>query len=235
MQGIIHYNPGLSHQVDHAAAFKACGFAATPKSTGAADIHVVSGPYFAKQNWLHHPRVLEIDRAWWGDPDCISIGWLQADGSRKFATGDTSRDKPDLCEWKQCQWPTFGEMRCLVLADYGQDVSGIVAKASKRFNTVNVRQHPADHKSIINLKEDIGWHDVVIGSSGSAMFEAIQMGIPTICLDPDNDCAPVCSDSIDADLFRGDRELWLHEMSYKQFSLAEIADGTAWRLLKDIQ
>lgn len=233
MQGLIHYNPNLSHQVDHAQAFLNCGFAATPKPTGDADIHVISGPWFAYHQWKHHDRVLMIDRAWWNDPDCVSIGWLQSDGSRRFAQGSAPRPVPEMREWKQPS-PRFGELKCLVLADYGQNFADIAMQAAQRYNTVTIRQHPADRKSLIDLHDDIAWHDVVIGNKGSAVFDAIALGVPTIC-HIDNECAPVCTHTLDAPLFRGDRSQWLHEMSYKQFSLAEIADGTAWQLLKDVQ
>lgn len=235
--GLCHYNPALSHQVDHARAFEACGFDSVATSCGQpADVHVISGPHFAYNMWKHHDRVLMIDRAWWGDGDDdpkVSIGWLQRDGSRKFASGDAPRPKPVMAEWKQ-PWPTFGEIQCLVLADYGQDVSEIVEQASKRFNTVSVREHPDDQKHIATLQEAIGWHDVVIGSKGSAIFESIRLGVPVICTEPTNACMPVCA-GMDGELFRGDRSDWLHSMSYKQFSIAEIADGTVWELLKDVQ
>jgi len=171
-----------------------------------------------------------IDRAWWNDPDCVSIGWLQPDGTRKFATGDAPRPKPEMEPWK-----TRADS-CLVLADYNQDVGEIAVQAAARFTTVDVRLHPANiQQRTTALKSAVRLRDVAIGHAGTGIFEAIIQGVPTICTDPKNECAPVCSRSVEDDLYRGDRDEWLHEMSYKQFSLAEIADGTAWDLLKDIQ
>lgn len=254
MQGVIHYNPRLQHQVDHARAFVSSGFEATTDPYENADIHIVSGPYYAKPYWLNHPKVLEIDRAWWGDPDCISIGWLQPDGTRKFASGTAPRAKPTMWDWKSNQWGDIGEIRCIVLADYQQNVSDIVEQASKRFASVTVRKHPTEEKALLPLVDDMQWADVVIGHSGTALFEAIKYGTPVICTDSSNECMPVCSemgedityittiDAIDKEyltsyepLFRGDREPWLHNMSYKQWSLAEIASGEAWDHLKDTQ
>jgi len=225
MQGLIHYNIALAHQVDHAQAFLSCGFDAVPSPLGDADVHVISGPHYAKRYWLNHPRVLEIDRAWWGDPDCISIGWRQPDGTRKFASGDAPRNKPEMQPWTQ------GEDSCLILADYGQDTADIEQQARQRFSAVQTRPHPADKRSETTLEAAIRAHDVVIGTTGTAIFKAIQMGVPTICLDEKNECWPACS-SMDTPLYRGDRTQWLHEMSYKQFNLAEI--GVAWELLRDI-
>ena len=224
---VIHYNPKMKHQCDHARAFEACGFKATTDPKEPADIHVVSGPYYAKPYWLDHPRVIEIDRAWWGDPHCISIGWMQPDGTRRFATGLESRQKPEMAPW----WDVVRS--CLILADFQQDTSEIETKARDRFGSVKVRRHPAEQKSERTLNWDIRSHDVAIGTSGTSIFEAIKAGTPSICLDPKNECAPVCSGSIDEDLYRGDRDDWIHNMSYKQFNLDEI--DVAWNLLKAIQ
>lgn len=230
MQGLIHYNCNLQHQIDHAQAFRACGFDSTPSPyVEMPGVHVISGPYFAYDKWKNHPQTLMIDRAWWGDPDCVSIGWLQPDGTRKFATGTDPRAIPEIEPWRT------GESSVLILADYDQDTTAIKVFAQERFETVTIRRHPAEHPSMVPLTEALMHTDVCIGHSGSALFDAIRMGVPTICTDPLNECIPACSSWVNGKLYRGSRDAWLHDMSYKQFSLAEIADGTAWRLLKDIQ
>ena len=110
----------------------------------------------------------------------------------------------------------------------------MVKQASARFPSVQVREHPADigYKRAVTLKDDVQWADVVVGHSGSAIFEAIKYGTPVICTDERNPCMPVCS-RMDEELFRGDRTQWLHDMSYAQWSLSEIASGEAWQLLKE--
>lgn len=223
MVGLIHYNPTLKHQHDHALAFELAGFQATAKPTGDADVHVISGPHFAYRHWVGKPRVLMIDRAWWGDPECVSIGWLQPDGSRVYARGKEPRPHPTPQPWKT------REQCALVLTDYGQDVSAIVSAAKARFHYVRVRRHPADECQQMPLQSHLALSDVAIGTSGSALFEAVVTGVPSICLDPRNVCAPMCADSLDAELIRPDRAGWLHEMSYRQFRLNEIPQ--AWELL----
>jgi hypothetical protein len=139
-----------------------------------------------------------------------------------------------MWSWKE-PW-SMGEIRCIVLADYGQDVSETVRKASERYVSVQVRQHPADATvpRVVTLEADCQFADVIVGHSGTALFEAIKNGTPVICTDPLNECMPVCS-TFEEPLYRGDREQWLHEMSYKQWSLDEIASGEMWEHLKDIQ
>jgi hypothetical protein len=229
MQKVIHYNPKLQHQVDHAQAFQRCGFEASSTPECEADVHVISGNWFAYNRWKHHPRTLMIDRAYWGDPEYVSIGWLQPDGSRKFACGDKPRHSPQMMPWKS------REVSCIVLADYDQDISEIATQASSRFASVQIRRHPSEgvaHQG--KLTDWLKLRDVCIFSSGTAGFEAVRLGVPSICLDPRNPIAPVCANAMDAELYRGDRNTWLHELSYKQWSLAEIASGEAWEHLKDI-
>jgi hypothetical protein len=122
----------------------------------------------------------------------------------------------------------------LVLADYGQDVEDIARQARRRFHYVRVRRHPAEEANI-SLDAHLALSDVAIGNAGTSLFAAIVQGVPSICLSPKNACTDVCTDTLDGPLFRGDRESWLHGMSYKQFSLREISNGTAWELLRDIQ
>ena len=235
MQGVMYYNPSRINQCIQAKAFKSCGFETTTAVRKPdPEVCVISGPWYARDAVKNHKRTLMIDRAWWNDPDCVSIGWLKRDGTRKFAHGSAPRPKPNLLDWKPV-WD-MGEIRCIVLADYGQDVSETVRRASERFPSVQVRVHPADSTTVrsVTLEMDCQFADVVVGHSGTALFEAIKNGTPVICTDSQNECMPVCS-TFDEPLYRGDREQWLHEMSYKQFTLAEIADGTAWSLLKDIQ
>lgn len=227
MLGLIHYNPHLPHQRDHERAFRSIGFASTHSPKAEADVHVVSGPHYAMKHWLGHPRTLMIDRAWWGDPDCVSIGWLNADGTRTFATGDEPRPHPATRPWKTRQ------QSAVVLADYGQEIGDIVRQARSRFHYVRVRRHPAEEPSNISLTSTLALCDVAIGTSGTSLFEAVVMGVPSICLDPKNPVAPMCASSLDAPLVYADRAQWLHDMSYRQFNLNEIAE--AWRLLSDVR
>jgi hypothetical protein len=131
-------------------------------------------------------------------------------------------------------WKTQ-ERSCLVLADYNQDVTDITFDVKTRFGYAEVREHPANtSREMPALSSAITLRDVVVGHSGTAIFEAIVRGVPVICTDPRNPCMPVCSKPGEP-LYRGDREAWLHDMSYTQWSLAEIASGEAWEHLKDIQ
>ena len=61
---------------------------------------------------------------------------------------------------------------------------------------------------------------------------------PAICLGP-NAAGVVCSQTLsDVESPRvptdDEREAWLRHLSYSQFTFAEMADGTAWRILNQL-
>lgn len=239
MQKVIHFNPRLQHQVDHAMAFQKAGFGITSDPNDVADIHVISGNWYAYSQWRDHPRCLMIDRAFWGDSEgYVSIGWLQPDGSRKFATGTEPRPHPEHRGWKQ-GWDVSpsSALSCLILADYNQDIDPIVEEARKHYVQVEVRHHPQDQRrgkfDRIPLEIQVGWYDCAICTGGTAGFEAIMAGVPTICLDPTSPLMPVCTSEIGGKLYRGDTSDWLHDLSYAQWRIDEIPQ--AWELLKDLQ
>lgn len=235
---LIHYNPRLQHQVDHARALSRAGFQATSLINVGAYVHAISGPWYAYDKWKGHPRTLMIDRAFWGDPEYVSIGWLEPDGSRTFAKGEAPRPKPEfqVNGWKQ-PWGVGGkdELSCLVLADFNQDIEGIVGEAREHYVQVEVRRHPADQVKgtfdSIPLDLQVTWYDCVIATSGTAAFTALQKGVPVICLDARNPLAPVCASKIGGKLYRGGTEKWLHDLSYAQWRVDELPE--AWELLKE--
>ena len=67
-------------------------------------------------------------------------------------------------------------------------------------------------------------------------FDAIQLGIPSICLGP-SICAPICSHSLD-DLLNlkwvdeKERHQWACNMAYCQWTGDELKSGEAWAHLK---
>jgi len=229
---LMHFNPHLAHQVRHAEAFKAAGVEVTPSPQGDADIHIVSGPYFALPTWRDHPNVILIDRAFYGDPEYISLGWLNPDGSRTFATGDAPRYKPELKPWKRWE---IGECRCLVLPDYRQDATDMVNLAKDRFDHVTIRRHPAEsgiksgEQPAVSLASEIETHHVAIGHSSTALFEAVVAGLPVICTDPLNVVAEVAQTDMEKVVRRPDRADWLHRVSYMQWNHEEF--GLALELL----
>lgn len=219
MKVLMHYNPGLKHQVRHAAAFKMAGVKITTCRTEPADVHIVSGPHYALDAWRNHDRVLWLDRAFWGDPECITLGWLLPDGGRRFARGDAPRPKPELLPWKE------RASTALILADHMQDTKPLEKLAAEHFDYVKVRRHPADEPRQDSLESAMMLSDVVIGCTSTALVKAVILGRPAICYDLTNPVAPMAS--CFGKIRRPEREGWLHDLSWMQFNHDEIASGFA--------
>lgn len=217
---LLHYNPKLPHQVRHAKAFARAGVPGAPSPEGDADVHIVSGPHFALERWRGHSNLILLDRAFYGDPEYVCLGWLNPDGSRTFAYGSEARYRPGMMPWKR------REDSALILADFNQKVDEIRLAALQRFGYVRVRRHPAEKRpkfsAQVSLAADLALSDVCIGCSSTALFEAVVLGVPVICLDPSNPVAEVSAGSIEAPLYRGDREAWLHRISYMQWNHDEF-------------
>ncbi len=239
---VMHFNPDLAHQVRHALAFEAAGVETTPDTAGDADVHIVSGPYFALPRWKGHKNLILIDRAFYGDPEYVQICWLNPDGSRTYAGGDYARYSPQMQPWKA--WPA-GDLSALVLLDYGQHAPKIVqtknglfkmpAISQARWGKIVVRHHPAEsglrsgEMPAVSLASQLADADVCIGHSSTGLFEAVVSGVRVMCSDPSNIVADVSVEPSSCGLWNGDREAWLHRVSYMQWNHSEF--GLALNLL----
>ena len=77
----------------------------------------------------------------------------------------------------------------------------------------------------------VGAHAIVTHHSNVAV-DAILAGIPAIC--PDGVASVISShdlESIESPLLSRDRAQWAADLAYCQWNMAEMADGTAWRML----
>jgi len=226
---IIHSNPTLQNQIDTSTAllagFRVHGVQAeiTADRLKPGDIHVVQGPWYCYSDWLGKANVVYLDRTFYGCPvNNISLGWLKADGSRNFCIREYHRkhgkgELPELKEKKTRQ-------ECaVVFGDYGRNPGDLWQYARSNFDRVYFRAHPAskDQHPYLTLKGELDyiWRmaDVAVGHSTTALIEAELEGLNVVTTDRHN---PVNYD--------GDRESWLNELSWKQWSLDELRDGSFW-------
>jgi hypothetical protein len=177
----IHVN-SLPHQQEHGQwlqrGFKRHGLNAvvTKDKFLIADVHVISGPHFAKDVWKNHPRVLWLDRAYyhqvksgkWASEDWVSLGWMRSDGGRTFKSGG-KRQPPPIKAGRTGN-------RSIFLADY----SGRIDKAD------TIRLHPARKANQEPLLDALHRHDIAIGYKTSALVTAALEGLRVICKDPRN-------------------------------------------------
>jgi len=203
----IHVNPAMPHQVVMGKALKR-GFERhglrpilSPDPSEKGDWHVCNGPWFAKDHW---PECLYIDRAYWGDPSCVSLHWLKGGEKVRFK-GMPFRDHPELQPMKT------GD-RTIYLCDYGDTPSG-------RYHTV--RYHPAEKPSRYTLAECLEAHDKAIGRRTTALVTAHISGL---WVETDDPHSPVYGVT--------DRGQWVRDLAWHNWSIQEIQSGEAWEALK---
>ncbi len=166
---VIHANPTQPHQKQHARLFQQ-GFkrhglksTVTAELNIEADIHVISGPWYAKPYCLHYDNVIYLDRCYYkGNPDHVSVGWLDSTGGRTFLVGE-GRQAPKI---REC----MGK-KSLFLADY----NGLTEYADI------IRMHPDNKKYETTLSEDILKCNRATGYDTTALVIAALSGLDITC------------------------------------------------------
>jgi hypothetical protein len=226
----IHANPGLRHQVEAARVLKA-GFdrhglqvTVTESRTEDADIHVCMGPWYALQQNLGR-RVFYLDRAFWGDPNSVSLQWLDTLGNKLYRWGrEERRQHPALREYK------YGG-RAVVLCDYGMDGARERREALRYFDAVEVRRHPSDRPEAETLDECLAAHQVAIGRHTTALVQAAIAGLAVYSDTPYSPVAPIARLAVGDKVRRPHRTQWINDLAWHNWALAEIESGDAWHYL----
>lgn len=205
---VIHCNPTLGHQVKIAEALRS-GFLRhginahiSNRAETKADCHVLMGPWFAFRQWQHHQNTLYIDRAYWGDPQSVSVHWLKG-GEKVFTHNHNARAHPNPQPYKR------GD-RILVLCDYKHIPNAIGT----------IRLHPAEHKQTRSLKQDLDAHEIAIGRRTTALVDAAIHGLMVKTTDPHSPVRPIsgCRSYVR-------RAEWLTNLAWHNWSLVEISTG----------
>lgn len=129
-----------------------------------SDVHVVIGPWYAKNYWLNHPNVILIDRCYYkGDPFNVSVGWMMQSGDRVFKVGNKDKERPVIGT------PTGN--KTIFLADY----HGPIEEADI------IRFHPSHKISKTTLVQDLAQCNKAIGYKTTALVTAALMGLEIDC------------------------------------------------------
>lgn len=129
-----------------------------------ADIHVVIGPWYAKDLYINHSHTILIDRCYYkGDPQHVSAGWMNKSGGRDFVKG-VGKQAPTIKQKEQSNKTIF-------LADY----NGAIEKADC------IRFHPANKKSDMPLIDQLNKYGIAIGYKTTALVTAALEGLQIIC------------------------------------------------------
>ena len=226
---VIHSNPHLSNQIESAGWLKQ-GFERhgldceiTANRIADADIHVVQGPHYAFDCWVGKPNVIWLNRGYYGDSRFdLSIGWLNADGSRNFKNKNMTFAKAPTPELK----PLKPEQKAaVVFADYGRMVEAKhwTVDAREKYFPVYMHEHPADSPcdwgryTLDDLWERC---DVAIGGASTVLVKAALNGLHIAQCDPTHVCADMA-----------DREQWLMDLSWAMWNHSEICQGDFWEHL----
>jgi len=203
----IHVNQGLPHQVSFAEAL-AKGFrrhglnpVITSNPNQKADWHVCIGPWYAKRHW---PECLYIDRAYWGDPESVSVHWLK-DGEKIRQNWSGSRSHPELK-------PIKTGSRTVYLCDYKDRPAGI-------YDTV--RLHPSEKAGQESLSDCLKAHDIAVGRRTTALVQAHIEGLK---VRTDDLYSPVWGIT--------DRVQWITNLAWHNWSRDEIEKGEMWSRFK---
>lgn len=223
---VIVSNPHLANQIESAEwlrkGFSQHGIDAevTADTNKGADVHVIQGPHYAYGEWCGKPNVLFLNRCFLGHPRWdVSIGWLNADGSRDFRWKDEPKgETPELKPMKQ-------HRDCaVVFGDYGIDPTEMVLNTRNKYGRTYYHPHPAGKKESPALSPDWTleqiWEiaDVAVGGSSTVLVEAAIQGLHVEAYDPLH-VVQGCED---------DRQRWLNRLSWADWNATEIMAGTFW-------
>lgn len=168
-----------------------------------ADIHIVSGPHYAKWYWKDHPRVILLDKRLYKEgskPDTmasdpfVSLGWMNKGGGRDFCEGH-GKTIPKIKE-------NHGK-GTIFLGDY----NGVLEKAD------TVRHHPGNRRSPEPLLNALRRHKAAIGYRTTALITAALEGLDIDCRDSENILS---------------RPNWRELLPYADWHFSEIQSGEAW-------
>ena len=188
-----------------------------------ADIHVCLGPWYALRENVGS-RVFYLDRAFWGDPDSVSLCWLDGEGRKQFNWDCTAkRAHPELMPWKSGN-------AAVVLCDYGMTGELERNMARPMFSDVTIRRHPSESTESEPLSSCLNAHQVAIGRHSTAMVEAAINGLAIVCRATGSPVSPIAGKSC-CDIQHRDRENWINALAWHNWTLADIESGDAWQHL----
>lgn len=85
-----------------------------------------------------------------------------------------------------------------------------------------------------SLEGDLAGASRAVIYNSTTAVESILAGVPTVISDMGSVAYPMASHSITAPLVRPDRTGWCHDLAWRQWTLEELADGSAWNHVRPI-
>ena len=82
------------------------------------------------------------------------------------------------------------------------------------------------------LEEDLAGAAYSVTFCSNVALDSVLAGVPTIAMDEASAAWPVTSHDLDNPFYYPDRLPWCYNMAWRQWTYAELADGTAWNHTK---
>lgn len=93
-------------------------------------------------------------------------------------------------------------------------------------------QAPVPIRTGVPLDQELERAAAAVCWNSNSAVEAVLAGVPTVVCDPGSMAWPVCAHGLGAPLIRPDRQQWVHDLAYAQWTLDELASGAAWAHLR---
>jgi len=261
MRFTVIANPRAQHQIDHQRAMRdglaahgidaVLNYGATPVTTS----HV------ACWGWRHGRRlraegreVLVMERGYLGDRFAwTSLAWNGLNGRGEFPEYPDDGGARFDAHYSLHPWKEGGQYALLMgqvpgdASLRGIDLTKWYATAAMAANNayempVLFREHPMALRRGLNrqprlterstgtLTEALAGAAVVITFNSNSAVDAVCAGVPAVTMDEGSMAWPVAAHRI-GDLVRPDRKAWAHRLAWRQWSMQEIANGTALQAL----
>lgn len=245
------------------AGIEACGDSASI-FTSEFDFRSVQSNYDAVCAWgwsrakRFHERGLKtllMERAYVADRfEWVSLGWNGLNGRAVWPKSDNgerwNKYFSHLVQpWRRTegdyalllgQVPTDTACRDVHLQSWLGNVSSAM---SKKGIQVKFRPHPQAPRLCIGptpvttgtLHEDLENASFAVTYNSNSSVDAVLYGIPTISYDKGCTAWDVTSHDIEDGLVFPNRSKWAAQLAWKQWLPSELADGTAWRAVREVQ
>lgn len=83
------------------------------------------------------------------------------------------------------------------------------------------------------LQEDLGGAALVVNWNSNSGVDAVLAGVPLVACDEGSMAWEVASHSLDRPVIFPDRTDWAARLAWKQWLPSELADGSAWRTIRE--
>jgi len=163
------------------------------------------GPWYALKE--QKGQVFYSDRAYWGDPDCVSLCWMY-NGVKIFDWSDKPKRVHPVLK------PRKSGKRTVIMWDYGMDGQN----EADLYPNSTIRRHPEEVKPAETLEECLQRHDRAVGRHTTALVDAAIEGLHIEC---------TASNGPLSGLTDG-REHWINCLAWHNWHIDEIESGKAW-------